>query len=87
MIKTSELRTKPVIEIKDGRKLGNINDIEFDLSSGRVTGIVVPTAEKYWKFFSRGGSIVIPWESIMKIGADVILVNVKPTAPESPTED
>lgn len=87
MLKTSELRTKPVIELKEGRRLGSINDIEFDLTTGKVTGIVVPTAEKHWGFFERGSSVVIPWEAIVKIGSDVILVDGRKMQPSTVLEN
>jgi YlmC/YmxH family sporulation protein len=77
MVKTADLKTKPVIEINDGRSLGIINDIEFDIDSGRVTGIVVPSADRSWSFFRQGGTVVIPWEEIVRIGTDVILVSLR----------
>lgn len=77
MIKTSDLRLKNVIEINDGKKLGNISDIEFDLETGKITGIVVPGYEKFLGFFHKGEDVIIPWEKINKIGSDVILVNAR----------
>lgn len=76
MIKTSDFRLKDVINISDGKKLGSISDIEFDIESGRVTSIVIPSAGKFLGLFNRGDDIIIPWEKINKIGTDVILVNI-----------
>ena len=36
-----ELRCKEVVNVLDGRKLGHIVDIVFDLATARVLGILV----------------------------------------------
>ncbi|WIW71807.1 MULTISPECIES: YlmC/YmxH family sporulation protein [Anaerosinus] len=74
MLRTYDLRMKDVISIHDGRKLGSVSDIEFDLESGKMTALVVPGTGKFFGLFTRGEDIVIPWHKINKIGADVILV-------------
>ena len=74
MVKTSDLKVKEVININDGKRLGAITDIEIDIESGRLTAIVVPGPGKFLGFFGRNEDIVIPWDKINKIGADVILV-------------
>lgn len=76
MIKTSELRDKEVININTGKKLGNIIDIEVNLEEGRIEGIVLPGDNKLFRFFNKQSEIYIPWESIKKIGSDVILVDI-----------
>ena len=74
MVKTSDLKVKEVININDGKRLGVITDIEIDIESGRLTAIVVPGPGKFLGFFGRNEDVVIPWDKINKIGADVILV-------------
>ena len=37
MEKTSDFRQKEVINVRDGRRLGVIIDMEFDLKTGRIT--------------------------------------------------
>lgn len=76
MVKTSDLRVRDVINIIDGKRLGNIIDVEFDLETGRITSIIVPGPPRIWGLFARENNLVIPWEKIKKIGADVILVEV-----------
>lgn len=75
-MKISDFQTKDVINIVDGRKLGQISDIELDLRAGRIESIVVPTNGKFFGFFGGGTDLIIPWRSIVKIGADVILVKL-----------
>lgn len=74
MLKTSDLKVKEVINVIDGRRLGNITDIEIDVETGRLTAIVVPGPGKFLGLFGRNDDIVIPWEKINKIGYDIILV-------------
>jgi YlmC/YmxH family sporulation protein len=77
MPKSSDFRTKEVINVRDGRRLGNIIDMEFDLYEGRITAIVVPGASRFFGLLREEDDIVIPWTQIKKIGDDVILVDVE----------
>lgn len=73
----SELRTKEVIDVHDGKRLGRVMDLEFCPQSSRVTALVVPAETSFLQSL-RGEKcgLVIPWESISCIGDDVILVSV-----------
>ncbi len=76
MTKSSDFRQKEVINIRDGRRLGYVIDMEFNLYEGRVTAIVVPGANRLLGFLKGDDDLVIPWEKIKKIGDDVILVDI-----------
>lgn len=76
MIKISDLRTRDVINIVDGKKLGNIIDIDLDLENGRVLGLVMPGHSKGFNIFFRKEEVTVPWHKIVRIGRDVILVEV-----------
>ncbi len=88
-MKISDFQSKDVINIVDGKKLGHISDLELDLRQGRIDSIVVPQYTKVFGLFgSNGTEIVIPWRSIVKIGADVVLVRMEETkALKSEDED
>lgn len=75
----SELRTKDVVNTLDGKRLGKVMDIEFDVCSGRVEALVVPGEFKVGNVL-RGEKcgIVIPWQRICKIGENVILIQLEP---------
>jgi YlmC/YmxH family sporulation protein len=75
MTKASDLR-KDVIDIKTGRRLGELIDVEIDDSSGKITAIVVPGEAKLFGLLGSGPDVVIPWTKIRKIGPDCILVEV-----------
>ena len=76
-----ELREKEVINISDGKQLGRIVDIAIHCT-GKVVGLVAAGEKKFFKNFSGGESIFIPWNNIVKIGDDVILVELKPVGRE-----
>jgi len=71
----SELRTKEVIDVQDGKRLGRVMDLEFCISDSRITALVVPAETSFLQSL-RGEKcgLVIPWENIRRIGDDVILV-------------
>lgn len=69
----SELRTKEVINTADGRKLGKICDMVFCYPENRILGFVVPGQRS---FGSKKCDFFIELKNIVKIGDDVILVNV-----------
>ncbi|MDA8064985.1 MAG: YlmC/YmxH family sporulation protein [Thermaerobacter sp.] len=76
MLKTSDLRLKDVVDLRDGRRLGLINDLEVDLESGRVRAVVVPGSARLLGLFGRDNDYVIPWEHIKVFGVDCILVEL-----------
>lgn len=78
-INGESFRDKEVINSCDGRRLGYVTDIEFDVCDGRITAIVVPS--KGGLFGCGGEEIVIPWQKIQKIGEDIILVDAQGCCP------
>ncbi len=80
MVKISDLRMREVINIADGRRLGPIKDIDIDLEHGRINALIMPAygAGRLMGFWGRENEIVISWEKIIKIGVDVILVELSP---------
>ncbi len=67
----SELRTKEVINVQDGKKLGKICDIVLCYPENKWLGIVVPGGRGWKK-----NNLFIELRRISKIGEDVILVNI-----------
>ena len=71
----NEIRSREVVNIYDGKRLGRIIDITFEKETGRILGVVVPAIKKAFK---KAEDIFIPLELIKKIGEDVILVKLSP---------
>ncbi|GGH73457.1 hypothetical protein GCM10010978_11370 [Compostibacillus humi] len=74
MVRLSELQLKEVIIVDDGRRLGQIYDLEINPNTGKIEGIILLAREKKGSFFGKSEEIIIPWEHIVRIGSDVILV-------------
>lgn len=74
MAKASELR-KDVINVRTGRRLGELVDVEIDELTGRITHLVVPGPAKLWGLLGSEKDLVIPWNKIKCIGPDCILVD------------
>ena len=71
-----ELRNKDVVNICDGKNLGNITDMIIDTTCGRIIGIVVPSSKNFFNIFKSNNDILIPYNRICKIGKDIILVDI-----------
>lgn len=79
-----ELRCKEVVNIVDGRRLGHIVDVCFNLQTGCVQGIVVPGEKSFWNVFKNGMELFIPLSQIVKVGEDAILVELYATNNPTP---
>jgi len=73
-MKLSDLQNKNVVNLYDGRNIGNIIDVNIDERSGNIISFVIEPNKKMFSLFNRGNIEEIPWKSIEKIGEDVILV-------------
>ena len=71
----SDLQTKDIVSIKDGRKIGHIIDVEIN-EAGTINYLIIETTRNMKNLFSRSEETKISFNSIEKIGSDVILVNI-----------
>lgn len=71
----SDLQNKTVINLLDGKNIGNIIDMSID-DNGKTTGLIVEKHRFLLSYFTNKKEMVVKWEQIEKIGEDVILVNI-----------
>ena len=72
-----ELKSKQVINTVDGKCLGHISDIIFDVDCAKALGFVVPEQSSgFMGLFKSCKDIFIPFDCVCKIGVDVILVEL-----------
>ena len=71
-----DLRCKEIVNVLDGRRLGHMTDIVFDLGSARVLGFIVPSEKTGWNFFKSADQLFIPYGCVVRIGEDAILVEL-----------
>ncbi|MBS4958191.1 MAG: YlmC/YmxH family sporulation protein [Clostridium sp.] len=67
------IRSMEVIDVSTGSKLGYVRDYKVDLSNNKVVSLFLPSTSKGW--FSKEDDIEIPWEKVVKIGVDVLIVD------------
>lgn len=69
-----DVRHKEVINVKDGVRLGCVNDLLIDMKCARIVAIIIYGRPKCFGLFGREDDIIIKWEDIEIIGDDTILV-------------
>ena len=60
--------------MRDGANLGFVTDIEFETCEGRIVSLIVGDCASLG--LQKGEEVVIPWCKIVRIGEDVILVDI-----------
>jgi YlmC/YmxH family sporulation protein len=74
LINLKDLRRKEVINVRDGRKLGYVDDVEIDSKNAAITSLIIYGEERWLGFFGREDDIQIDFSKIQLIGVDTILV-------------
>ena len=75
-MKLSELQRKDIINIKDGKKIGKIIDVEFDQTNGYMIKFIIEKAHFIKNLFSQTEEFSIKFTQIKKMGEDVILIDI-----------
>lgn len=70
----NNIRMMEVIDVNTGIKLGFVRDLSIDTVDYKVLSLIIPKEKN--SFFSKNSNIEIPWSKVVKIGVDVILVNL-----------
>ncbi len=74
-MRLSDLQNKDIVNIIDGKNIGNIIDAKIDERNGAIISLLVESKGKLISF-SRGEDMEIKWQNIERIGEDVILVRL-----------
>jgi len=84
MLKISDLRLREVVNVLDGRRLGFVHDLDIDLEEGRVRGFtVIEQQGRLFGILGGNSEIYIAWEQVIRIGTDVILVEIDSRLPHA----
>lgn len=73
-----ELKNKEVICVRNGTRLGCVNDIEIDTCSGKIVAMIIYGRPRLFGFLGREDDIIINWDCVEVIGDDTILVSFDP---------
>ena len=80
--KLCDLQRKELVNVKDGTKIGYVDDAIIDVDTAAVKSLVVYGRLKLFGLLGRQPDIIIPWCDIQIIGEDTIPV----TADQLPKE-
>ena len=75
-MKLSELEKKDIINIKDGKKIGKIVDVVFDVNNGYMIKFNIESSSILKNIFSSSEELTIKFSQIKKMGEDVILIDI-----------
>ena len=75
----SEIIGKEIVDLSQGVKWGPLRDADLmvDLRSGQVEALIIPV-RRGWLGRSE---VVIPWERVLKVGREVIVVDLGAGSP------
>ena len=74
-MRLSDLQNKDVVNVVDGKKVGNIIDVNINME-GHLESLIVEKSKFFVSMFSSANEIEVRWPQIEKIGKDVILVKI-----------
>ena len=73
----SDLQNKDIVNVLDGKKIGNIIDAKFNVSTGFIERLVIEPSKSL--FSLKNTDLEIEFREIKKIGEDVILIDLNNT--------
>ncbi len=78
-MRLSELRGKEIINLTDATRLGTVaaSDLEIDPVTGKIATILIPDQRPLFSFFPRRVGLALAWESIVRIGPDLIIIEIR----------
>lgn len=72
-----DISGKEIVNINQGSRLGILGqtDLEIDAKTGEIRSFIIPSY-KWFGFKKEEAETKIPWETIKKIGKDMILIEM-----------
>jgi YlmC/YmxH family sporulation protein len=80
LVRFSEIAAKEVINFGDGKCLGKFADcdLRIDPATGKILEVILAGRSGFFsQFFQTPATHVIPWESIVRIGVDTVIIAVE----------
>ena len=77
MMRLSDLQSKNLVNINDGKNIGNIIDAKVNEEDGSIKSLIIEAKGSMFSFLNKDSEVEIFWSDIKKIGEDVILVIIK----------
>lgn len=70
----SDLSFREVIDLDSGRRLGRVRDALVDGDTGKISALIVPGRLRCLGLLGREEELVLPWETLERLGEDILLV-------------
>ena len=70
-MRLSDLQSKNIVSVSDGKNIGNIIDVKIDEETGAIISLIIEGNKSFFSFSNRGVDTEINWKHITKIGEDV----------------
>ena len=74
MVRACDLKQREVINIVDAERLGYVYDVDIEFETGRILSLIIPRRKGCLGAFFGHSDYTIPWENIVAVGKDIILV-------------
>ncbi len=80
-MRLNELVGKEIVNIFDGMRMGTVgeSDMLVNQETGDIVSIILPNRGNAFTFWADRQKLVIPWQAVMKIGREVIVVDLDNT--------
>jgi len=77
-LRLSDLGDKEIVNLANGSRHGQLANAEllFDEKTGKIKAILVPDFHSKMGFLGSKDFLQLPWNSIRKIGEDIIIFEV-----------
>ena len=76
-MRLSDLQNKAIVNIIDGKNIGSIIDVKINEETGNIVSFIIEPSKSFLPFKGKGKDTEINWNTIAKIGEDVILVKAQ----------
>lgn len=76
MLKNFDLRQKRVIDMDTAEVIGFIRDMDIDFETGKIRSVTIPKGGVFGSF-SREKNVTVPWERVVSIGSEFVIVRQK----------
>lgn len=77
LCKLEDLRDKDVINLKNGVRIGSVDDVFINIECATIVSLVVYGRKKCFGLLGRENDVIIPWKDISVIGEDAVLVCIE----------
>ena len=68
---------KDVVNVDNGEKLGKVRNVDINIINGKINHIIVSINQSFSNLFKNKKKLTISWDKIVKIGGEIILVDLK----------